>query len=154
MPRIKKKTFTSRSVKVGKSLVTDVETGDLKEVPRYEIRDVDINWDKVWLSHMLEILDLVGNKKMQVISWLLENRIKETNEIFATQDMIVSETKLSKKTVQDTFKALQNQNVLTKIRNGAWQLSPDFIWRGDSKDRMDILISYKQINEKKEKENE
>lgn len=139
-----KNTTAKRKVKAGMSEVIDRKTGEIRNVQHYEIKDVDINWNKVWLGHLLDVLDLVGNKKMQVVSWLLENRDKKTNEVIATQQEIIDSTGLSKKTISDTFKALQASNVLSKIRNGRWQLSPNFIWQGDSDNRMDILLTYKE----------
>lgn len=144
-----KNTIATRKVKAGTTQMIDPSSGELKTVQHYEVKDVDINWNKVWLGHMLDVLDMVGNKKMQVLSWLLENRDLKTNEIVATQQEIMDELNFSKQTISDTFKALQSQKVIIKIRNGKYQLSPDFIWKGDSDNRMDILLTYKkEINDK------
>lgn len=145
-----KNTTATRKVKAGTAQMADPSTGELKTVQHYEIKDVDINWNKVWLGHLLDVLEMVGSKKMQVISWLLENRNTKTNEVAATQQMIMDELNLSKKTVSETFKALQEAGVITKIRNGFWQLSPNFIWKGDNENRMDILLTYKKEIENKE----
>lgn len=139
-----KNTIATRKVKAGTTQMIDPSSGELKTVQHYEVKDVDINWNKVWLGHMLDVLDMVGNKKMQVLSWLLENRDLKTNEIVATQQEIMDELNFSKQTISDTFKALQSQKVIIKIRNGKYQLSPDFIWKGDSDNRMDILLTYKK----------
>jgi DNA-binding HxlR family transcriptional regulator len=139
-----KNTIATRKVKAGTTQMIDPSSGELKTVQHYEVKDVDINWNKVWLGHMLDVLDMVGNKKMQVLSWLLENRDLKTNEIVATQQEIMDELNFSKQTISDTFKALQSQKVIVKIRNGKYQLSPDFIWKGDGDNRMDILLTYKK----------
>ncbi|EPW4741259.1 replication/maintenance protein RepL [Vibrio parahaemolyticus] len=144
-----KNTIATRSVKAGTTQMVDPETGELTTVQHYEVKDVDINWNKVWLGHLLDVLEMVGSKKMQVISWLLEHRNTKTNEVVATQQLIMDELNLSKKTVNETFKALQEAGVIVKIRNGFWQLSPNFIWQGDNNKRMDILLTYK-MNESTE----
>lgn len=144
-----KNTVATRSVKAGTTQMVDPETGELTTVQHYEVKDVDINWNKVWLGHLLDVLEMVGSKKMQVISWLLEHRNTKTNEVVATQQLIMDELNLSKKTVNETFKALQEAGVIVKIRNGFWQLSPNFIWQGDNNKRMDILLTYK-MNESTE----
>lgn len=145
-----KKTRAQRRVKAGTTEVVDPRTGELKTVPHYEIKDVDINWNKVWLGHLLDCLDLVGNKKIKIINWLLENRNPKNNEIVATQSIIADELQISKQTVTDTFKALQQNEVLLKKRNGVYTLSPDFIWEGNGDNRMDILLTYEDMkgNEK------
>ncbi|TBT77811.1 hypothetical protein D5E71_25870, partial [Vibrio parahaemolyticus] len=58
-----KTTTASRRVKAGFREVIEPKTGELKKVQHYEIKDVDINWNKVWLGHLLDALEMVGNKK-------------------------------------------------------------------------------------------
>lgn len=131
-----KNTTATRKVKAGLIELADPTTGEIKPVQHYEIKDVDINWNKIWLGHLLDVLEMVGSKKMQVISWLLENRDVKTNEVSTTQQIVMDELKLSKKTVSETFKVLQEQKILLKKRNGLYQLSPNFIWQGDSDNRI------------------
>ena len=142
MEKRNKNTVATRKVKAGMRDMVDPKTGEIKKVQHYEIKDVDINWNKIWLGHLLDALEMVGNKKMLVVSWLLENRDKKTNEVIATQQEVMQSTGLSKKTISETFKVLQEAEVLSKIRNGRWQLSPNFIWQGDGDERMDILLTY------------
>lgn len=149
MEQRNKNTVATRKVKAGMRDMVDPKTGEIKKVQHYEIKDVDINWNKIWLGHLLDALEMVGNKKMLVVSWLLENRDKKTNEVIATQQEVMQSTGLSKKTISETFKVLQEAEVLSKIRNGRWQLSPNFIWQGDGDERMDILLTY---NNQKSKE--
>ncbi|MBM5216792.1 replication/maintenance protein RepL, partial [Vibrio parahaemolyticus] len=61
-----KNTIATRSVKAGTTQMVDPETGELTTVQHYEVKDVDINWNKVWLGHLLDVLEMVGSKKMQV----------------------------------------------------------------------------------------
>ncbi|NQY51855.1 MAG: replication/maintenance protein RepL [Piscirickettsiaceae bacterium] len=70
-----------------------------------------------------------------------EQRNVKTNEVVATQQEIINSTGLSKKTIQDTCKALKVSNVIIKIRNGRRQLSPNFIWQGNNDNRMDIPLT-------------
>lgn len=143
----KTKTSIERSVKVGMKEVIDVETGIVSKVNAMEIKQVDFNWNKIWLGHLLDVLDVIGNKKIAIMNWLLENRDPKNNQIVTTQKIISNEMNVSIQTVSDTFKALQDANALQKIRNGLYILNPDIIWVGGNENRMDILLTYKSIVE-------
>lgn len=150
----KQKTNIERSVKVGTKEVMDVETGVVTKVNQMEIRQVDFNWNKIWLGHLLDVLDVIGNKKIAIMNWLLENRDPKNNQIVTTQKIISDEMQVSIQTVSDTFKALQDANALQKIRNGLYILNPEIIWVGGNDNRMDILLTYKNITEIEEDKKE
>ena len=148
-----KKTHVTRSVKVGMMDAVDPKTGELKRVPRFEVRSVDFNFNKIWLGHLLDAMEVIGNKKIQIMSWLLENRNEKDNHIYATHRMIAEETKSSLPTVTETLTLMQEQNVLMKHRNGVYQLNPDLVFMGENEDRMDIMMSYKKTKTYDEKGN-
>jgi len=142
-----KKTSVQRSVKVGRKKVADVETGLVSEVNQFEITDVDFNFNKIWLGHLLDTLDIIGNKKIQIMNYLLEHRNPTNNEICVTQRMIATDMKCALQTVSDTFHLLQSTNTMKKLRNGVYVLNPDIIWCGGNNSRMDLLLTYKKVNE-------
>ena len=146
-----KKTHVTRNVKIGMVEVADTETGELKKVPRMEVKSVDFNFNKIWLGHMLDCMEVIGNKKIQIMSWLLENRNEKDNYIYATQRMIAEETNSSLPTVTETVTLMQEQNVLIRIRNGVYQLNPDLVFVGENEERMDIMMSYKKTKTYNEK---
>jgi hypothetical protein len=139
-----KKTTVTRKVKAGTKNVIDEDTGELRKVPHFEVRDVDFNWNKIWLGHLLDCLEVIGNKKIIIMTWFLENRDKKDNMIHATQRMIAKETNVSLPTVTETITIMQEQNVLLKVRNGVYQLNPELIFIGDNPERMDVLLTYKE----------
>src|SRR5699024_11307323 len=75
------------------------------------------NFHKIWLGHMLESLDMIGNQKIRVAMFIMENINKE-NELIMTYRVIAEKTNTSLQTVSETMKALQESNLLSKIRNG------------------------------------
>jgi hypothetical protein len=141
-----KKTTATRKIKAGLKTVIDQDTGAERRVTNFEIKDIDFNWNKIWLGHLLDCLEVIGNKKIQIMTWLLENRNEKDNLIYATQRMIALETGASLPTVTETLTLMQDQNVLDKKRNGVYQLNPNLIFQGNSEQRMDILLSYKKTN--------
>jgi len=72
-------------------------------------------WRRAILGDLMEVIEQVGNKKIAVMSFLIEN-MNGKNEIDLTQDEVVEKTGISKPTVNDTFKALVKANLLKKIK--------------------------------------
>src|SRR5699024_11420502 len=69
------------------------------------------NFHKIWLGHMLESLDMIGNQKIRVAMFIMENINKE-NELIMTYRVIAEKTNTSLQTVSETMKALQESNLL------------------------------------------
>src|SRR5699024_1996489 len=128
----------------------------------------DANFHKIWLGHMLESLDMIGNQKIRVAMFIMENINKE-NELIMTYRVIAEKTNTSLQTVSETMKALQESNILSKIkkknnksiqkiskkkkklqesnliskiRNGYYRVNPDVIFKGGRNDRMNVLLRY------------
>src|SRR5699024_9242784 len=101
----------------------------------------DVNFHKIWLGHMLESLDMIGNQKIRVAMFIMENINKE-NELIMTYRVMAEKTNTSLQTVSETMKALQESNLLSKIRNGYYRVNPDVIFKGGRNDRMKVLLRY------------
>src|SRR5699024_12645860 len=85
------------------------------------IEERDANLHKIWLGNMLESLDMIGNQKIRVAMFIMENINKE-NELIMTYRVIAEKTNTSLQTVSETMKALQESNLLSKIRNGYYRV--------------------------------
>src|SRR5699024_12292682 len=77
------------------------------------IEERDANFHKIWLGHMLESLDMIGNQKIRVAMFIMENINKE-NELIMTYRVIAEKTNTSLQTVSETMKALQESNLLSR----------------------------------------
>jgi len=98
---------------------------------------------KVWLADLMQVLDLLGNKKMLVLEYLLA-RMDNENKIVATHRKIAEELNISTKTVSDTISMLQKENVLKRLQNGVYQLNPKIVFFGDNKRQDYLLIEYEK----------
>src|SRR5699024_11893483 len=105
------------------------------------IEERDAIFDKIWRGHMLESLDMIGNQKIRVAMFIMENINKE-DELIMTYRVIAEKTNTSPQTVSETMKALQESNLLSKIRNGYYRVNPDVIFKGGRNDRMNVLLRY------------
>jgi len=98
---------------------------------------------KVWLADLMQVLDLLGNKKMLVLEYLFAKMDKD-NKIVSTHRRIAEDLGISLKTVSDTLSMLQKENILKKIQNGVYQLNPQIIFFGDGKKQDYLLIEYQK----------
>ena len=132
---------TRRKMKiVGKQAYIDQETGEMNEVQVIDIEERDANFHKIWLSHILNSIDLIG---------ILDN-IDSENQLIMTQRKIAKNSGISLYTVSETLKVLMDSNFLQKINSGAYRVNPNVLWKGGKSARMNILFKYHQ-NEKTDK---
>ncbi|BCC56668.1 replication/maintenance protein RepL [Bacillus cereus] len=145
----KKKLTTRKATKViGTQTFINQETGELNEMQVINIEERDANFHKIWLGHIIESLDLIGNKKIKILSFIMQN-INSDNLFLMTYDEMAKELSISKPTIVETMKALQSSNFLKKVRNGQYAINPDVIFKGNKTNRLNVLIQY-QKNEEKE----
>src|SRR5699024_9908667 len=186
---------TRKKVKfLGTKEFIDASTGEKETMQVTNIEERDANFHKIWLGHMLESLDMIGNQKIRVAMFIMENINKENelimtyrviaeknntslqtvsetmkeliernkikkkqkkryaiynkennnkeNELIMTYRVIAEKTNTSLQTVSETMKALQESNLLSKIRNGYYRVNPDVIFKGGRNDRMNVLLRY------------
>ncbi|MBG9472290.1 replication/maintenance protein RepL [Priestia megaterium] len=143
----KKKIMTTRKkIKFsGTQKYINQDTGEIVEMNVTEIEERDANFHKVWLGHVIQSLDLIGNKKIHILTFIMDNLNKE-NQFLYTYSMIEKETGISRRTIADTMTALQESDFLKKVKNGHYEVNPDQIFKGGKKSRMDILLRYKNLS--------
>ena len=138
---------TRRKMKiVGKQTYINQETGEMNEVQVIDIEERDANFHKIWLSHILNSIDLIGNQKTKLAFWILDN-IDSENQLIMTQRKIAKNSGISLYTVSETLKVLMDSNFLQKINSGAYRVNPNVLWKGGKSARMNVLFKYHQ-NEK------
>ncbi len=133
---------TRRKVKViGHETYIKQETGELAEMQVVEIEERDANFHKLWLGHILQSIDLIGNQKTRLAFWILDN-LNNENQLIMTQRKIAEKSGISYQTVSLTLKALIESNFLIKINSGAYRVNPDVLFKGGKNDRMNVLMKY------------
>ena len=132
---------------VGTKKLLDQETGELINAD-VVVKNVeqDYNFFKVWLMDLLGILNIVGNKKIKVIDFLLQNLRREDNTISVTYREVAEKTGISLGVVTETFKILQETNFLKKVKNGLYMVNPDILVKGRTGKRVNLLIQYNLID--------
>lgn len=145
----KKKSASTRRVQVGYETFMNTETGELVEMPKFVIQGGDVNFEKVWVWHLCDAYELVGNKAVLVLNYLFENR-NDDNMVIASQRKIADSSKVSLTTVAKIITKLKNNDILSMPQQGVYRINPEVMWKGSHNARMQVLYEYK--NEKKSEE--
>lgn len=139
-----------RTTVIGTKDYVDAETGVVETFNVITTSEKDFNFQKLWLGHILEAIQEIGNAKMQVLMYLINNREKANNMIVKTTQEIAELTGISKKTVIETLKILEQHKII-KRKTGVVVLNPDVIFKGSPQKRMSILLQYHSLNDEDEK---
>lgn len=134
---------TRKKVKVvGRETYIKQDTGELKEMQVIDIEERDANFHKLWLGHILQSIDLLGNQKMKLAFWILDH-LNDDNLLTMTQRQIANKSGISLKTVSRTLQMLIDTNFLVRINIGVYQVNPDVLFKGGKNARMNVLIQYR-----------
>ena len=147
---VKKSKKIKKQKVIGKQNYINSATGEIIETLVVEKNiEQDFNFYKVWLLDLLNILELVGTKKMKVVNYIFENLNAQENLFIGTHEKVAKKLNISRPVVSQTFKILQDANLLIKINNGAYMLNPDIIIKGRTAKRLNLLIKYNNIKAEK-----
>lgn len=139
------KTHTKRVKVVGNTQYINPRTGEIEDFQLIDIEDRDFNFHKIWLSAIIQSLDIIGNQKTRLAFWIIEHLDSE-NKLVLTQRQIAQKSHISLKTVTETMGILQDSGFLQKINIGAYRVNPDVIFKGRYTTRMGILLQYHQTD--------
>lgn len=90
---------------IGKETYINQKTGEINEMQVIDIEERDANFHKIWLKHILTSIDLIGNQKMKLAFWILDNMDSE-NQLIMSQREMARKNEISTKTVTQTLKIL------------------------------------------------
>lgn len=140
----KVKPVTSKMQKIVSERVIINSQGKEETVKSIRFSEKDFNFQKIWVHHLLSALDAIGNQKVKILMWLIDNKNNE-NIVIATQQRIAEETKCVRQTVASTLQLLVDAGAMTLIHPAVYQLNPDLIFKGQSEDRATILLEYEAV---------
>lgn len=145
---------TRRKVKViGTESYINQQTGEIQEMRVISVEERDANFHKFWLSSVIQSLDLIGNQKIKLAFWLMENMNSE-NEITLTQRQIAKESGISLDTVRRTIKALVDSDFLKRKNWGCYAVNPELVFKGQYGSRMNVLYKYSELDEDDDEKSE
>src|SRR5699024_2606485 len=83
-----------------------------------------------YLTAIIQLIDNLGNKKMEVVKYILQNMEKSTNTLIMTTPELAKKAKVSRQTVSDTLKILEQAQIITK-KTGAIMIPPQLMHRSN-----------------------
>ena len=138
----------------------DLRTGEITEVGEFDEfvapapepgRYRRNNFAILYLMEFYCLLDELGNKKMQVVKFILEN-INYENVLTMTAKEITEKSGISDKTVRETLKKLEAANLITR-KTGVIILNPHLLNRKNPQGEGNIMVKYRTIQKEKEGQN-
>ena len=133
---------TTKKVKViGTRKYINRDSGEIEDFQVVNIEERDFNFHKIWLNHIINSLDLIGNQKTRLAFWIVDNLDKE-NKLTMTYRQITEKSGISYQTVSRTMKSLIESNFLQQINQGAYRINPNIIFKGTRSGRLNLLYQY------------
>jgi len=129
---------------------TDNETGEVFDVPLIiHNKSSNSNFEMIFYGHFLDILDDLGNKRIQILRYIVKNRDPYTNTLIKTVKEIADALFMSTRTVNDTLIILTDKGAI-KRKTGVIFLDANLICDGRFKGK--IMHIYNTVEEETSEE--
>lgn len=136
----------TKPIEIPEYKLLNMETGETVDFDTLTVPGEE-RWDIVYSKNLARMLDIIGDEKTKVISFLI--RKKDTfNLVNATLNQIAEGANVSKKTVQRVLRLMQDKDYLHKVANGKWRLSPRIICNGSKSIGMAVINYYDNEDKK------
>lgn len=134
---------------IGPDVWINQRTGEIIETQTLKKElsgDVDVGFHKLWIGHILETIDEVGNAKVRVLLWLMKN-MDASNMVKATVRQIAERSGVGEATVKRLMAALRKADVVRLEYGGRWIMNPAVVFKGGHSRRMNVLIRYQAMQQ-------
>lgn len=99
-----------------------------------------------YLTSIINLIETLGNRKMQVVKYILENMDKSTNTLVITNRELAQNAKVSLDTVSKTVTILKKAKILT-TRTGAIMINPELVHRGSKSKEQYLLTKFQEFSD-------
>lgn len=142
--QIKEQEFYQRVNPDTGEVIGDVISANVvvKEIPR-------TGFAITYLSTIVNLIDNIGNKKMQVVKYILQH-MDSNNKLSETVREIASGSGCSLQTVSDTLKTLEDCQIIAR-KVGTVMLSPKLAHKGNAQKERYLMTKFFQISDSEEK---
>lgn len=117
----------------------------IKEVPR-------VGFAITYLSTVINMIDSIGNKKMQVVKYILQ-KMDSNNKLSETVREISAGSGCSLQTVQETLKLLESCGIIAR-KTGTVMLSPKLAHKGNARREKILMTKFIEIQGSENEESE
>lgn len=121
-------------------VIGDVKRVDVvvKEVPR-------LGFEITYLATIIQMIDNIGNKKMQVVKYLLK-KMDSNNLITQTIDEIVKGSGISRPTVIETLGILEKSGIIAR-KTGVVMMSPKLMHKGNAQREGYLMTKFYEVKD-------
>jgi len=130
----------------GKSKWQNLDTGEVIETDEVIKKTSRNGFMITYLSAIIQLIDTLGNKKMQVVKYILDKMDKSTNTLIITTQELADKSQVSKKTVIETLKTLEDAKIIAR-RTGAIMIHSNLIHRGNENKEQYLLARFKEFED-------
>ena len=103
------------------------------------------NFEIVYTADLFEIVEKLGNQKMQVLKYLLENK-DGYNQVNASNTELAKAVGCSRPTVIDTLKIMSDAGLVQR-KNSVIMISPNLMIKGNRMREAYLMRKYEEISE-------
>lgn len=96
-----------------------------------------------YLATIVSLIENVGNKKMQVVKYILQN-MDSNNKLSETVREIAAGSQCSLQTVNDTLKILEDCGIISR-KVGTVMLSPKLVHKGNVQRERYLMLKFNEI---------
>lgn len=139
-PKIEKITAISEE-----KIYIDPETGEKIKAQTIVKRLDRKGFEIIYLAYLFELFDILGNKKMQVFRYILENKDYDNKLIITTREL-AEKAKVTYLTAQKTLVLLEERGLI-KRRIGSLMVIPKIAHKGDTNREKNLMIKFKEFRE-------
>ncbi|HBC2031739.1 replication/maintenance protein RepL [Clostridium perfringens] len=126
------------------------ETGEFEEIGQADMFFKPLGRNEpfmiTYLAEIINLIDNLGNKKMKVVKYILNNMSKSDNILLTTNRELASKAGVGINTVTETLKVLEKANIIQR-RTGAIMISPKLLNNKKAKGEAIMMTKYKQFSE-------
>jgi len=106
-------------------------TGEVVPVDMFIEKIPKAYWERSYAKVLAEYIGVAGTATNTVLAWLIKNK-DANNRIIGTFALIAKECNTTVPTVSTLFQKLYKRNLLKKVHNGVYMLSPSLLRHGSS----------------------
>jgi hypothetical protein len=129
----------------------NLDTGEVVEAPTVTKKVGRQGFMITYLSAIINLIENLGNKKMQVVKYILTNMEKSNNTLITTTRELAEKSKVGHNTVLETLKILENAGIISR-RTGVIMVHPDLVHRGGESKEKILIARFREFNPNKEKD--
>lgn len=131
----------------GKEVWVNQQTGEIREVDTFE-RPVGRNsgFMVTYLAEIIDLIETLGNKKMQVVKYILANMCKANNTLITTTRELAEKCGVSHNLVLQTLKLLNDAKIIER-RTGAIMVNPKLINNWKSSKEATMMVKYYEFSD-------